>query len=417
MGKPTPRTQANTVVHLTPQKAKKQATPPVTPIAQCKGKGFLKPEANALVVELLSDRQKYPTNASVAKRLGMHASSVSRMRARFEAGGAPVEPQVRTPPPSPVSDKLEKMLETLLKENEEYNAVELRELLESRHDIKVTARTVLRVLTDRLDMDWQLTRKVPAKYVAKDRLAFAKRELARIPPNGFYYVFMDESWINATHRRKGRFVKKGSKAPPAKAKERFVPKVNTFACLCEDRLFAWDMPEGTGERGGVTKADFQGCIFKWIGPLMANFKKWAGGREVRLMLDGAAIHGKEQIIAWAKKHGASMIPDWPAHSPDLNPIENTFTHIKDAIGKELQIYWWLTSRGRERTRFIPKYKRKPALSSLFDCHAIRDHSADTVVTHLDVRTCRCLLQANLPARIYLRAGLALQPSATRRSRE
>jgi transposase len=298
----------------------------------------LKPEANALVIELLSDRVKYPTNASMAKRLNVDASTVSRMRARVAQGLLPIIPQVRTPPPSPVSDVLEKKLQALLDEDDERSSSELAEQLETRFDLKVTARTVRRVLTERMGYDFQTVRHVPAKYVAKDRLAFAKEELARIPEKGFYYVFMDESWINATHRRKGKYVKNGTKAPPVKAKERFVPKVNTFACLCEDRLFTWDMPEGTGERGGVTKADFQSCIFKWIGPQMANFKKWAGGREVRFMLDGAAIHGKDAVINWAKDRGASMIPDWPAHSPDLNPIENIFTHLKDAIGKELRIY-------------------------------------------------------------------------------
>jgi len=338
MGKPTPRTKANAAAPLTPPRAKNHVSPVVTPIAQCKGKGFLKPEANALVLEVLGNREAYPTNASVAKRLCVDPSTVSRLRARVAKGELPVVPQVRTPPPSPVSNKLEKPLRKYLEENPAYNAVELAGLLATRNHIKVCSRTVLRVIKDRLGMDWKRIRHVPAKYVAKDRLEFSKRELARIPEKGFYYVFMDESWMNATHRRKGMFVPEDEEAPPVKAKERFVPKVNTFACLCEDRLYTWDMPEGTGERGGVTKADFQACIFKWIGPLMANFKKWAGGREVRFMLDGAAIHGKDVIIAWAAKHGASMIPDWPAHSPDLNPIENIFTHLKDDIGKELQIY-------------------------------------------------------------------------------
>ena len=56
------------------------------------------------------------------------------------------------------------------------------------------------------------------------------------------------------------------------------------------------------------------------------------------MLDGAATHGVKKLNAWAQKRGISLIQGWPSHSPDLNPIENMFSRLKDGIGKELQIY-------------------------------------------------------------------------------
>ena len=127
------------------------------------------------------------------------------------------------------------------------------------------------------------------------------------------------SWINATHRNKGRWVEQGSR-PDLKGRERHVPKVNTFALLCEDRLICWDLPDGDGQKGGVTQAQFQQFFKQHVGPQLVNLKSWAKGREVRLMLDGAATHGVKELDAWAKKHSVSLIEGWPSHSPDLNRI-------------------------------------------------------------------------------------------------
>ena len=56
------------------------------------------------------------------------------------------------------------------------------------------------------------------------------------------------------------------------------------------------------------------------------------------MLDGASIHGKNELAKWCERRQTSLIMNWPAHSPDLNPIENVFSLLKDRIGKALQLY-------------------------------------------------------------------------------
>ncbi|MBW0591868.1 hypothetical protein O181_131583 [Austropuccinia psidii MF-1] len=63
---------------------------------------------------------------------------------------------------------------------------------------------------------------------------------------------------------------------------------------------------------------------------------WIRGRErILLMEDNAPIHTARASTDWRNRHDIQKL-DWPAHSPDLNPIKNVWKTMKSQISKLYQ---------------------------------------------------------------------------------
>lgn len=52
---------------------------------------------------------------------------------------------------------------------------------------------------------------------------------------------------------------------------------------------------------------------------------------IRFMQDNSPVHRSRATLAWFRDHPEVELMDWPAKSPDLNPIENLWSMFISSI--------------------------------------------------------------------------------------
>jgi transposase len=63
-----------------------------------------------------------------------------------------------------------------------------------------------------------------------------------------------------------------------------------------------------------------------------NLQLWFGRHGCQIFQhDGAPCHQAKLVKTWLKDHQIELLEPWPGSSPDLNPIENCWVHLKRLI--------------------------------------------------------------------------------------
>jgi len=138
----------------------------------------------------------------------------------------------------------------------------------------------------------------------------------------------DEKYFRCNCVRKGQYVRHGEQPTP-QVIERWTASAHVFAIIGMSCKRLWLLPkEGSGPRGGVTGEDFVSLLSRNL----AEIRRITDGKW--LLLDNCSVHNR--TIDYLRSKGVKIIENFPAYSPDLNPIENYWSYLARGVGRYLR---------------------------------------------------------------------------------
>lgn len=140
------------------------------------------------------------------------------------------------------------------------------------------------------------------------RAAFASAELAAKKSFGDL-IFTDEKIFDTNDTERKMWVPDGQDPVPRR-RSRWAPSCHVWGAIGTGFRYLRALPAGS-----VTSASYCETLQMFLRALPR-------GRKFCFQQDGAPAHTAKATITWLENKKVPRITNWPANSPDLNPIEN-----------------------------------------------------------------------------------------------
>ncbi|MDE2343225.1 MAG: transposase [Betaproteobacteria bacterium] len=176
--------------------------------------------------------------------------------------------------------------------------------------------------------------RVPFRRVQKARrLKFCKCEDFSNPGFVRRLLFSDEHVITTNdYSSRTQWVKVGKvrsaakrKVLPQNRKSKFNVVNHMFWAMIgynyKSPIIWLEFPDGNGGTTSAMNAQ------RYTDNVLIHVKAKLQQRRMIFMQDGAGCHTARHSKAWLEDNGVTVLADWPANSPDLNPIEEVWAEI------------------------------------------------------------------------------------------
>jgi hypothetical protein len=237
----------------------------------------------------------------------------------------PPPPKARSGRPSKTNFRQDLRLKRYVEKFPFKSARELKNEVQGWHDVSV--RTIQEWLQKRMGLPSRRAAKKPllTEAMKRKRLAFAKKYRSWTASDWKNVMYSDESTFSLVNSR-SVMVRRGKQMN--RYKHRFVVKTVKHAAS----VMVWACFSGKKGRGGLyflpKNCTMNGERYKQVLadhliPFMRIHKT------AYFLQDGAPCHKSKVVMTFLKQSQEEFsIIDWPGNSPDLNPIENCWSHMK-----------------------------------------------------------------------------------------